>query len=243
MKALIFADIHSNLEAFQSVLADAQEQGGFDEIWCLGDLVGYGADPGPCIDLLRQYEHFCIAGNHDWAAAGKLSLDEFNPLAARANLWTASQLSDEHKEYLANLPLRLEMQDFTLVHGSPVDPIWEYILSPSTAWTSFQHFRTKFCLVGHSHIPFMCALTEDRCIYVDFPIGTPVQLGELRLIVNPGSVGQPRDGDPRASYVIYDSAQNTLLRLRAEYAVKTTMVKILKAGLPPFLAERLSYGK
>ena len=243
MKALILADIHSNLEAFQSMLADAQARGGFDEIWCLGDVVGYGADPGPCIDLLRQHKHSCIAGNHDWASAGKLSLDEFNPIAAQANLWTASQLSDDHKQYLADLPLRLEMQDFTLVHGSPVDPIWEYIVSLSTAAISFQHFKTKYCLVGHSHIPFMCALLEDRCIYVDFPIGTPVHLGEHRLIINPGAVGQPRDGDPRASYVLYDSDKNTLLRLRAEYPVKTAMVKIVKAGLPPFLAERLSYGK
>ncbi len=243
MKALIVADIHSNLEAFQAVLHGAEEHGGFAEIWSLGDLVGYGPDPGPCIDLIQQYEHVSIAGNHDWAAVGKLSLEEFNPIAAKANRWTEKQLSQEHKDYLSNLPIRIERQEFTLVHGSPVDPLWEYILSLSTAWTSFQHFQSKWCLVGHSHIPFICGLLEDRCGFLEFPIGDFVEIDSHRLIINPGGVGQPRDGDPRASYAIYDSEKEAIVRLRAEYDVPVTQKKILNNGLPAFLAERLSYGK
>ena len=243
MRSLIVADIHSNLEAFQAVLDDAQVQGGFDEIWSLGDIVGYGSDPNPCIELLLRYSQSSVAGNHDWAAIGKLSLDEFNLVAAEANQWTRTQLSPDSVGFLSGLPLRIEKYNFTMVHGSPVDPIWEYVLSLSTAWASFRHFDTSWCLVGHSHIPFICALLEDRCVFLDFPIGDPVEIKDHRLIINPGGVGQPRDGDPRASYAIFDSLEQSITRFRVEYDVATTHKKILDSGLPLYLAERLKYGK
>ena len=243
MRTLIVADIHSNLEAFQAVLQDAEYRGGFQEIWALGDIVGYGPDPGPCVDLLRQYEHHSVAGNHDWAAVGKLSLAEFNPIAAAANRWTAQQLSADQIKYLSALPLRLEREGFTIVHGSPIDPLWEYILSLSTAWASFQHFQTRRCLVGHSHIPFMCQQLEGRCAFTEFPVGANVELADERFIINPGSVGQPRDGDPRASYAIYDSDKTAVARFRVEYDIAATHKKIRCHGLPGFLAERLAYGK
>ncbi len=243
MQALIIADIHSNLEAFQAVLQDAESCGGFQEIWCLGDMVGYGPDPGLCADLLRRYEHYCVAGNHDWASVGKLNLAEFNPVAAAANRWTAQQLSADQTQYLSDLPLRLEREGFTLVHGSPVEPLWEYLLSPSSARASFQHFQTRCCLVGHSHIPFMCHQVEGRCAFLEFPKRAFVKLGEQRLIINPGAVGQPRDGDPRASYAVYDSEPDAIAHYRVEYDIAATQEKMRRHGLPESLVERLSYGR
>ncbi|MFQ5860820.1 MAG: metallophosphoesterase family protein, partial [Dehalococcoidia bacterium] len=156
MRALIVADIHSNLEAFQAVLEDAQSTGGFDEVWCLGDTVGYGPDPGPCIDLLRHHPHRAVAGNHDWGATGKIGIDDFNPYAAAACRWTAQQLTPEHQHYLLSLPETEQWGDFTLVHGSLRSPIWEYLVSPESALETFRLLKSRYCLVGHSHLPFIC---------------------------------------------------------------------------------------
>ena len=141
MRVLIVSDIHANLEAFQSVIDDAGRNGGFDQIWELGDLVGYGPDPGGCIDLLRQHNHVGVAGNHDLAAVGKLGLEQFNMHAAAAACWTAAQLSDEHVEFLRELPLREEVGDFTAVHGSPRNPVWEYVVTRASAMANFGHFK------------------------------------------------------------------------------------------------------
>jgi len=157
----IIADIHANLAAFTAVLDDIARQGGVEEVWCLGDVVGYGPDPHQCIELLRHYDHVCVAGNHDWAAIGKLSLSEFNPDAAAASRWTAQQLSPEDVAYLESLPLVIEKDDFTLVHGSPREPIWEYLLSISAARQNFTYFQSQFCLVGHSHVPLVFRYTGD----------------------------------------------------------------------------------
>ncbi|MBM3176160.1 MAG: metallophosphoesterase, partial [Chloroflexi bacterium] len=145
MKIAILGDIHSNLAAFEAVLDDLKKRGRFDKIWCLGDVVGYGPDPHECIELLRQYDHLCVAGNHDWAAIGKLDTLDFNPVAARACHWTAEQLSPEDIEYLQELPLNLCQDNFTLVHGSPREPIWEYLLSAEAARDNFSCFQTDFC--------------------------------------------------------------------------------------------------
>ena len=243
MRALIVADIHSNLEAFQSVIQDAEPRGGFDQIWSLGDLVGYGPDPGACIDLMRQHDHRAVAGNHDLASIGKLSLEAFNPHAAEANRWTATQLTEEHSAYLAGLSLKLELEEFTVVHGSPRDPIWEYVVSVGAAVASFLHFDTYWCLVGHSHIPFICRPSEEGAVFLSLPLDTPLVLRSERLIINPGGVGQPRDGDPRASYVLYDSDPGTVMHHRVEYDIPTTQEKIRGHGLPEFLAERLAHGR
>ena len=243
MRVLIVSDIHSNLEAFQAVIKDAEEEYGFQEVWCLGDIVGYGPEPGPCIGLLRRYEHLAVAGNHDLASAGKLDLEQFNTYAADANRWTSLQLSPEEVEYLSSRPLRLEKEEFTIVHGSPRDPVWEYVLSKPAAQGSFQHFDTKRCLVGHSHIPFLCQETEEGPLFMDFPLDVFTLLEERRLIINPGSVGQPRDGDPQASYALYDSDQGAILHRRVEYDIAATQQRMLQCGLSQYLIDRLSKGR
>ena len=242
MRALIVSDVHSNLEAFQGVIEDAESRGGFDQIWSLGDLIGYGPDPGSCIDLMRRHDHLGVAGNHDLASIGKLGLEAFNPYAAAANRWTATQLTEEHVEYLSGLDLRLELDQFTVVHGSPRDPVWEYVVSVGSAVASFSHFDTYRCLVGHSHIPFICRRVGEGAVFLEFPLDTPIRLGTDRLIINPGGVGQPRDGDPRASYAIYDSAEEAVVHHRVEYDIPTTQEKMRRHGLPDYLVERLTQG-
>lgn len=243
MRVLIVSDVHSNLEAFQSVIDDAGRGKGFDQVWSLGDLVGYGPDPGECIDTIRRYDTRAVAGNHDLAATRKLSVESFNMYASKAALWTADRLTADQAAYLGGLPLKTELEDFTVVHGSPRDPIWEYVVTSAAAMASFLHFDTSRCLVGHSHIPFICRAQEDRAVFLDFPLDTPVSLGTDRLIINPGSVGQPRDGDPRASYAIYDSDEGAVYHYRAEYDIPKTQEKMSERGLPQYLADRLTYGR
>lgn len=243
MRALIVSDIHSNLEAFQSVISDAEGRGDVDTIWSLGDLVGYGPDPGPVVDVLAGRRHQAVAGNHDLASIGKLSLEAFNPYAAAANTWTAEQLSKEQADFIGRQELKLELDEFTVVHGSPRDPIWEYVISEQAAVASFMHFDTYWCLLGHSHIPFLCRPTEQGATFVDFPLDDAVVLTSDRLIINPGSVGQPRDGDPRASYAIYDSESSTIIHHRVPYDIPATQEKMRLHELPDVLIERLSVGR
>lgn len=243
MKALIVSDVHSNLEAFQAVVEDAQRQGGFDEIWSLGDLIGYGPDPSACVELLRSHEHSAVAGNHDLAAIGSISVQRFNPYAAAANNWTAEQLTRDQAEYLGSLPLTLEIDEFTLAHGSPRDPVWEYLITVESAIACFTHIDTYWCLVGHSHMPFLCIPRPDGAAFMSFPQGRAVQLDDDPLIVNPGSVGQPRDGDPRASYVLHDDEAQTITHHRVEYDIAATQDKMRRHGLPDYLIDRLSVGR
>jgi len=244
MRFAIISDIHSNLAAFQAVLHDIDGRGGVDRIWCLGDIVGYGPDPRECIELLRQYEHICIPGNHDWGSLGKIDLNDFNPEAAAACHWTGQQLGSEEIDYLDGLPLTLHEGDFTLAHGSPREPIWEYLLSTFGAKISFNYFQTRFCLVGHSHVPlaFEQLASSGDCFLREIPLDAPLRLEENRLIINPGSVGQPRDGDPRASYAIYDSAHDVIWHYRVPYEIDVTQQKMAEHGLPPRLIARLSFG-
>lgn len=241
MRYAILADIHANLEAFHAVLADAELHGGFDQIWCLGDVVGYGPDPAACIALLRRYPGLCVAGNHDWAAIGKVDTATFNPDAEQAALWTARQLSEEDAEFLAGLPLVLSQEDFTLTHGSPRDPIWEYIITEREATANFSYFDTPFCLVGHTHVPMVFALDRRGICYAERPEAL-VRLGNDRCIINCGGVGQPRDGDPRASYCILDVEQKFIAHYRVDYNFPATQRKMYDAGLPPRLAQRLGIG-
>ena len=244
MKALIVSDVHSNLEAFSSVIEDAGERSDLDEIWSLGDLVGYGPDPAAVIDLLREHKHRAVAGNHDLACVGKLSLEAFNQHAAAANTWTGDVLDEERAQFLRNQPLSLEVDEFTIVHGSPRDPIWEYVVSERAALACFNHFETYWCLVGHSHIPFICRLSEDpRGVRFFAPqYGVPYPMGDQRLIVNPGGLGQPRDGDPRAAYAVYDTDEDTITHYRVEYDIAATQQKMRSRGLPEFLIDRLPLG-
>src|SRR5579864_5258546 len=156
MRYAIFSDIHANLEALEAVLAKIDELAQdepIDQIWFLGDLVGYGPNPNECIVVLRERTDVIIAGNHDWAAVGKIDLDDFSAAARISAEWTAKELTEEHRSFLADLPERLEIGDCTLVHGSPYGPLWEYLTSEVLAERSFQHFSTRFCIVGHTHVP------------------------------------------------------------------------------------------
>ena len=243
MRYAIIGDIHANLAAFTTVLEDIERQGGAEKIWCLGDVVGYGPDPHQCIELLCQTNHVCVAGNHDWAAIGKIDTAEFNPDAAAACHWTAQQLDRADVEYLANLPLVIEEDDFTLVHGSPREPIWEYLISTGLAKENFAYFKSQFCLVGHSHVPLVFSQSETgACSGSQFSDNIRLALGKNRLIINSGAVGQPRDSDPRASYAIYDSETSLVRLYRVPYDIRSTQDRMVKSGLPMRLVARLSYG-
>jgi predicted phosphodiesterase len=243
MRCAIIADIHANLAALSSVLDDIKKRGEIDRIWCLGDIVGYGPDPCQCIELVRRLKALCIAGNHDLAAVGGLSLTEFNPDAAYACRWTRNQLSDMDVAYLKSLPKLIEVGNFTLVHGSPRHPVWEYLLSVSNARESFAYFGTQFCLVGHSHVPSIFRRTETGdCSFNPFSPNIGLALRGSRLIVNPGSVGQPRDGDPRASYAILDDEIGMLRLYRIPYDVSITQARMVKHNLPVRLVSRLGHG-
>ncbi|HEY50363.1 MAG TPA: metallophosphoesterase family protein [Dehalococcoidia bacterium] len=242
MRYAIMADIHANLTAFNAVLEDMERRGGVAEIWCLGDIVGYGPDPHHCIELLRRYNHVCVAGNHDWAAIGKISTADFNPDAALACQWTSGQLSQGDIQYLKNLPLTIDKDIFTLVHGSPREPIWEYVISTSIAWQNFSFFRSPYCLVGHSHVPLVFKEDNGSCTFSRLVDNIGLALGESRLILNPGGVGQPRDGDPRASYAIYDSDTRMVRLHRIPYDVAAVQDRMMEKGLPVRLVTRLQQG-
>ena len=243
MRHLVLSDIHSNLEAFEAVLEDA---GPVDQVWCLGDVVGYGPDPNACVELLRSLPHRCIAGNHDWATLDKLDLRDFNSDARQANLWNREQLTTYNLAYLNALPETLVEGQFTLVHGSPRHPIWEYIIYTSTAQASFAYFDTPFCLVGHTHTPAIFCLKDEGgkevCEPLPVSLDEPLRLGAERLIINPGSVGQPRDGNPQASYAILDMEALTVEHRRVAYPFEETQAKMLDHDLPVRLVVRLGYG-
>ena len=243
MRYAIIADIHANLAAFKAVLKDIEEKGDINEIWCLGDIVGYGPEPAECIKLLRKLNPVCVSGNHDLGAAGKLDMALFNPLAAEACLWTAKQLSAADILYLTELPATVKKGNFLLAHGSPKDPSLEYIMSPSIAQRNFDAFEEFYCLVGHTHLPVAYKEEEKSVSTVNLKPEIGLVMIEHRIIINPGAVGQPRDGDPRASYAIYDSEGQILRNYRVEYDIRATQDKMMQAGLPIQLVTRLEQGK
>ena len=243
MRYAIIGDIHANLAAFTAVLDDIDQRGGVERIWCLGDVVGYGPDPHECIETLSQIDHICVAGNHDLAVIGKIDTSDFNPDAAAACHWTARQLNSDDIAYLEKLPLIIEEGDFTLVHGSPRDPIWEYLLSTSMAKENFAFFKTQVCLVGHSHVPLVFSHSEGgNFSNKRFLTDEELVLNRERLIVNPGGIGQPRDGDPRTSYAIYDSRNKLINLYRIPYDIRITQDRMIENELPMSLVARLSYG-
>ncbi len=243
MRYAILSDIHGNLVAFQAVLDHLGTVGPFDQIWCLGDVVGYGPAPNECIDLLRSHSHVCIAGNHDWAAVDRLDISTFNPEAARAALWTGRELLPQNQVYLQSLPLTIVNGDFTMAHGSPRDPIWEYILSTLAAAVAFESFVGPYCLIGHSHVPLLFHLDPGGTVSRQrFVPDRPTRLEGGRWLLNPGSVGQPRDGDPRASYVLYDAVLGECWHYRVAYDILATQSEMRRLDLPAPLADRLSHG-
>jgi len=242
LRYLIVSDIHGNLAALQAVLADAPA---FDEVWCLGDLVGYGPNPNECVDRIQDFEHVSLAGNHDWAVLGKLDLRTFNTDARIANGWTQSELKPSTRDYLVGLPTHKEQEGFYLAHASPREPVWEYILDANLAYVNFSHFSASVCLVGHTHVPIAFVLDErrQRCETLIPPLPEPLVLDERRMIINPGSVGQPRDGDPRASYALLDAESMTWEFHRTAYPVEITQERMRARDLPRRLIERLGKGR
>jgi predicted phosphodiesterase len=241
-KILIFSDVHSNLSALEAVLSDA---GPVDEIWCLGDVVGYGPNPNECIALIRELPNLtCLMGNHDLAAIGTLMLDAFNTDARKSLLWQREILTEESMEFLRIRPQEMQVSDqVSMAHGSPRDPVWEYILNTMVAYNNLDAFQTQWCCVGHSHFQVIFQYDpKDDEIKIEIP--EPGKFYNLleRAILNPGSVGQPRDRDTRAAYAIYDSDQKTWLPKRVKYDFREVQDRILKAGLPSRHAERLSGG-
>lgn len=241
MRYGVVADIHANLAAFEAVLAD---MGKVDVLWCLGDLVGYGPDPNECVELLLRQNHLCVMGNHDMAAIGRLDTSDFNPEAAFAARWTAGRLSERSRLYLSVLPERVVAEPFTLVHGSPRSPIWEYITHEGRAAPNFEQFGTQGCLVGHTHVPALYVQTGPGGeVMGRMPgPGDRVEVRLNRIIANPGGVGQPRDGDPRAAYALYDADSGFLQWHRVEYPIQVTQQRMREFGLPHRLVERLAYG-
>jgi diadenosine tetraphosphatase ApaH/serine/threonine PP2A family protein phosphatase len=241
MRTLIISDIHANLTALEAVLADA---GQFNATWCLGDLVGYGPDPNECVERISQLPNLqCIMGNHDAAAVGCIEVDAFNPDARKTVLWTQEQLTQANKEYLKNLPERVNLEDITLVHGSPFRPVWEYLLDTRSATVSFEFFDTPYCFVGHTHLPVLYYLPDDR---LTAQLIVPEHISQMtlapRTILNPGSVGQPRDRDPRAAYAILNLTDYTWEWHRVEYDIQSVQERMRKDNLPERHITRLSAG-
>ncbi len=240
MKYAILSDIHGNLEALRAVLDDAAARS--DAVLCLGDTVGYGADPEACVELLAGRARGIVAGNHEYGVAGRLDLTWFNRLARAAAEWTRERLDDDHRAWLAGLPLTLEIGDATLVHASPAQPDeWEYLITAEDGWGAFAHFATRWCFVGHSHVPGMWSLGSSGPDHDARPDSIVSDRGR-RYIVNVGSVGQPRDRDPRAAYALWDVEAGRVEIRRVAYDVDAARRKIEAAGLPRFLADRLAAG-
>ncbi|RIK16281.1 MAG: metallophosphoesterase [Anaerolineae bacterium] len=242
MRTLVISDIHANLVALEAVLTDAD--GLWDRVWFLGDLVGYGPNPNECVERLRDLEPLALSGNHDWAVLGKLDTDEFNEDARRMVRWTRNELTEENLAYLEGLPPRHVAAPFTMAHASPRHPVWEYILDLQTALENFDYFDTSCCLVGHSHIPALFALDETAAELNFYLVGhgDTIDLKYGRSIVNPGSVGQPRDGDPRAAYALLDNETMTWEFHRVAYDIAETQARMRRHKLPARLIERLEFG-
>jgi diadenosine tetraphosphatase ApaH/serine/threonine PP2A family protein phosphatase len=243
MQVAVLSDIHANRHALEAVLADVAATAA-REIWCLGDVVGYGADPNDCIDLVRRSAALCLAGNHDLGVTGEIPLDEFSPGAAMAARWSQEVIDPVRLEWLAALKPQGSREETGLFHGSPRDPVWEYVLSALLADLCFDAFDERIGLLGHSHV----ASSFTR------PEGAPAtgssrradetaDVGAGRWLLNPGSVGQPRDGDPRAAWLLLDLSAASASWRRTTYDVDGAAAAIRAARLPDSLAERLQYGQ
>jgi predicted phosphodiesterase len=241
MKIALISDIHSNLEAFQAVMASLAGHD-IEKVMFLGDIVGYGANPNECIDLLRSVADYYIAGNHDYAAVDKTDISYFNPYAQEAVLWTQEVLTRENALFLSSLPLTDALHDFMIVHSTPLHPeLWDYVVYVSDAQIGFRNFAQQLCFIGHSHHPGIFVQDRAGRIFAEDQLTIKVKEGN-RYIINIGSVGQPRDGNPLSSYGLYDTETNEYRLIRVKFNIALAQQKIIAAGLPRFLAERLSVG-
>jgi diadenosine tetraphosphatase ApaH/serine/threonine PP2A family protein phosphatase len=237
MRIAVISDIHANLHALESVLADVDGES-VEEIWCLGDVVGYGPRPNECCDLIRERAAISLCGNHDLASLGLLDVAEFSGDAARAARWTSSVLGEAQRGWLGSLSPRGRREGAELFHASPRDPVWEYVLSEEVALLSMEVTTEPLELVGHTHVALALALDRDG---IDGGLargGITVELDDRRFLVNPGSVGQPRDGDPRAAWLLLDTAERTAGFRRVPYPIDETQKEMRDAALPETLAGR-----
>jgi predicted phosphodiesterase len=243
MRVGVVSDIHGNRQAFEAVL-EAIAGSECQEMWCLGDLVGYGADPDACVELARMHAAICLAGNHDLVVRGSLPLDEFSRGAALAAQWTSETITAETRAYLQELEPSLRDEHVGLYHASPRDPVWEYVLSPLQAEMCLDVQEHRVCLIGHSHVPLAfqrqsgqlaTGQTRDADEQLDLSTG--------EWLVNPGSVGQPRDGDPRAAWLELDLDAWEATYRRTDYDIGAAAAAIRAARLPASLAERLQFGQ
>jgi predicted phosphodiesterase len=241
MRVAVVSDIHSNLHALEAVLA-AIEAEAPDELWCLGDLVGYGARPNECCALIAERADVCLAGNHDLAVRGTLDLEEFGGEAAIAARWTREVLEPEARALLDRLKPAGAAHGVELYHGSARDPVWEYVLTDEGARATLDLTHSPLVLVGHSHVALQVVETKGALEGGIAGAGTELELQGVRALLNPGSVGQPRDGDPRAAYLLLDLDANQASFRRAEYDVARTQSEMREADLPEMLAARLELG-
>lgn len=240
MKFAIIADIHGNLEAFQVVLQDIKEQHCTHSA-CLGDVVGYNANPKECLDMVRAMNIPCVKGNHDEYCSSEETMEGFNPAAAEAVAWTRKQLTEDDKQWLRDLKYQRMVSNFTIVHATLDGPQrWGYVFDKLAAAASFTYQSTNVCFFGHTHVPV--AFMRDSMVRGGTYSKFKVEAGK-KYFVNVGAVGQPRDNNPKAAYVVYDMDEGTIELRRLDYDIPAAQKKILKAGLPERLAERLAYGK
>jgi predicted phosphodiesterase len=242
MRVAVISDIHSNLCALEAVLSDIEQEAP-DRIWCLGDVVGYGPRPNECCDAVREHAELSLCGNHDLAVLGTLDVAEFTGDAAAAARWTRDELGDDQRRWLAELAPSAAPEGFELFHGSPRDPVWDYVLSEQVALISLLETTAPVVLVGHSHVAI--GLSWDGVELAGpglAPAGTEIDLTAGRWLLNPGSVGQPRDGDPRAGWLLIDDRAGRGTFRRVPYSIERTQSEIREHGLPDGLAERLAHG-
>jgi len=246
LRAAVLSDIHANRQALEVVL-DAVDEARVDQIWCLGDLVGYGADPDACTALVRERCDTCLVGNHDLALLGALDISTFSEAAAAAVAWTREQVSEETLEFLATLEPTASQSGVGLAHASPRDPVWEYVLSTDQAEAGLDALEERVGLIGHSHIAlfFMRAAGVRRGYAQGAQAGDgdEIEIAEGEWLLNPGSVGQPRDGDPRAAWMELDTERWEARYHRLPYDIEGAAAAIRAAGLPDVLAERLEVGR
>ena len=240
MRVAVISDVHGNAHALERVL-EAISGEAVDAIWCLGDIVGYGPQPNACASAISERAAICLAGNHDLLAIGSVVLTgDFNPDAAAAGTWTASVIDELARGFLASLAPEEHADGVDLYHASPRDPVWEYVLSEEAADAAFGLTAAPIVLVGHSHVPLAIVSEDGRIAGGHAPDGTTAELEHGRWLLNPGSVGQPRDGDPRAAWLLLDLDRGLAEFRRAAYDVAATQAEIREQGLPPSLAERLA---
>jgi diadenosine tetraphosphatase ApaH/serine/threonine PP2A family protein phosphatase len=242
VKVAVLTDIHSNLPALEAVL-EATREAGLEKRWCLGDVVGYGAQPDDCAALTAEHCELSLVGNHDLAVTGEIDTEVFSASAAAAVEWTRENCKPETLEFLKGLKPEATDKEVGLYHASPRDPVWEYVLATDQARECMEEQSGRVSLIGHSHVALYFSDAGNEGVGGQAPEGHEIDLSQSRWLLNPGSVGQPRDGDPRAAWLELDTEEWKATYHRVEYDIESAAAAIREAGLPALLAERLSVGQ